>query len=72
MCNYHLLKIYLEVSCNRCENNSNVVDSRYVSDRGLWLLSARATQSIGLLSFTFLRQTGHDDVVVPMVSSYTA
>ncbi|XP_024364057.1 protein MICRORCHIDIA 7 isoform X2 [Physcomitrium patens] len=27
----------------------------------------RATQSIGLLSFTFLRQTGHDDIVVPMI-----
>ncbi|XP_024363014.1 protein MICRORCHIDIA 7 isoform X2 [Physcomitrium patens] len=27
----------------------------------------RATQSIGMLSFTFLRQTGHDDIVVPMI-----
>ena len=27
----------------------------------------RATQSIGMLSFTFLRSTGHDDIVVPMV-----
>ncbi|CAM6036029.1 unnamed protein product [Sphagnum compactum] len=27
----------------------------------------RATQSIGMLSFSFLRQTGHDDIVVPMV-----
>jgi hypothetical protein len=29
----------------------------------------RATQSIGVLSFTFLRSTGHDDIVVPMVSA---
>lgn len=29
--------------------------------------SGRATQSIGLLSYTFLRRTGHDDVVVPMI-----
>ncbi|KAM7516179.1 hypothetical protein LguiA_005762 [Lonicera macranthoides] len=27
----------------------------------------RATQSIGLLSYTFLRRTGQDDVIVPMV-----
>ncbi|GAQ80947.1 ATPase-like domain containing protein [Klebsormidium nitens] len=26
-----------------------------------------ATQSIGLLSFTFLKKTGHEDIVVPMV-----
>ncbi|XP_059642818.1 protein MICRORCHIDIA 2-like [Cornus florida] len=29
--------------------------------------SSRATQSIGLLSYTFLRRTGQDDVIVPMV-----
>ncbi|GAB2231880.1 hypothetical protein Droror1_Dr00010898 [Drosera rotundifolia] len=29
--------------------------------------SGQATQSIGLLSYTFLRQTGQDDVIVPMV-----
>lgn len=28
---------------------------------------SRATQSIGLLSYTFLRRTGQDDVIVPMV-----
>lgn len=27
-----------------------------------------ATQSVGLLSYTFLRTTGQDDVIVPMVS----
>lgn len=27
----------------------------------------RATQSVGLLSYTFLRRTGQDDVVVPMI-----
>ncbi|XP_073386683.1 protein MICRORCHIDIA 7 isoform X2 [Physcomitrium patens] len=27
----------------------------------------RATQSIGMLSFTFLRQSGHDDIIVPMI-----
>lgn len=27
----------------------------------------RATQSIGLLSYTFLRSTGKEDIVVPMV-----
>ncbi|XAR73817.1 hypothetical protein NMG60_11007911 [Bertholletia excelsa] len=27
----------------------------------------RATQSVGLLSYTFLRRTGQDDVIVPMV-----
>lgn len=29
--------------------------------------TSRATQSIGLLSYTFLRRTGQDDVIVPMV-----
>jgi hypothetical protein len=28
---------------------------------------SKATQSIGLLSYTFLRKTGQDDVIVPMV-----
>jgi hypothetical protein len=32
----------------------------------------RATQSIGMLSFSFLRQTGHDDIVVPMVCMSSA
>ncbi|KAI4381743.1 hypothetical protein MLD38_007789 [Melastoma candidum] len=27
----------------------------------------RATQSVGLLSYTFLRRTGQDDVIVPMI-----
>lgn len=31
--------------------------------------SGRATQSVGLLSYTFLRRTGQDDVIVPMVKS---
>ncbi|XP_024397370.1 protein MICRORCHIDIA 7 isoform X2 [Physcomitrium patens] len=39
-----------------------IVFSRSPADVG-----RRATQSIGLLSFTFLRSTGHDDIVVPMV-----
>lgn len=29
--------------------------------------SGKATQSIGLLSYTFLRKTGQDDVIIPMV-----
>ena len=29
----------------------------------------KATQSVGLLSYTFLRRTGQDDVIVPMVKS---
>ncbi|XP_061360859.1 protein MICRORCHIDIA 1-like [Gastrolobium bilobum] len=29
--------------------------------------SSRATQSVGLLSYTFLRKTGQDDVIVPMI-----
>ncbi|CAN1190565.1 Protein MICRORCHIDIA 2 [Linum perenne] len=29
--------------------------------------AGKATQSVGLLSYTFLRKTGQDDVVVPMV-----
>ncbi|KAG9132279.1 hypothetical protein Leryth_012958, partial [Lithospermum erythrorhizon] len=29
--------------------------------------SGKATQSIGLLSYTFLRRTGQDDVIVPMI-----
>ncbi|CAI9110863.1 OLC1v1010954C1 [Oldenlandia corymbosa var. corymbosa] len=29
--------------------------------------SGHATQSVGLLSYTFLRRTGQDDVVVPMI-----
>ncbi|KAF8037098.1 hypothetical protein BT93_B0113 [Corymbia citriodora subsp. variegata] len=37
-----------------------IVFSRHVEDRVL-------TQSIGLLSYTFLMQTGHDRIVVPMV-----
>ncbi|XP_024385499.1 protein MICRORCHIDIA 7 isoform X1 [Physcomitrium patens] len=39
-----------------------IVFSRSPADAG-----RRATQSIGVLSFTFLRSTGHDDIVVPMV-----
>ncbi|KAL5975096.1 hypothetical protein ACLOJK_031772 [Asimina triloba] len=31
------------------------------------LSGSRATQSIGLLSYTFLRRTGQDDIIVPMV-----
>lgn len=31
------------------------------------LYCRRATQSVGLLSYTFLRKTGQDDVIVPMV-----
>ncbi|KAJ4712371.1 protein MICRORCHIDIA 6 [Melia azedarach] len=37
-----------------------IVFSRHLDDRTL-------TQSIGLLSYTFLTQTGHDRIVVPMV-----
>ncbi|KAF5190524.1 Microrchidia-like protein [Thalictrum thalictroides] len=37
-----------------------IVFSRHTSKRTL-------TQSVGLLSYTFLRQTGHDRIVVPMV-----
>lgn len=37
-----------------------IVFSRCVRDR-------RTTQSVGLLSYTFLRATGHEDIVVPMV-----
>ncbi|GAU31200.1 hypothetical protein TSUD_210570 [Trifolium subterraneum] len=29
--------------------------------------SGRATQSVGLLSYTFLRRTGQDDVIIPMI-----
>lgn len=29
--------------------------------------ASRATQSVGLLSYTFLRTTGQDDVIVPMI-----
>nr|XP_043614992.1 protein MICRORCHIDIA 2-like isoform X2 [Erigeron canadensis] len=29
--------------------------------------NGRATQSVGLLSYTFLRRTGQDDVIVPMI-----
>jgi len=29
------------------------------------------TQSIGLLSYTFLRSTGKEDIVVPIVKSMT-
>ncbi|QCD81795.1 Histidine kinase-like ATPase [Vigna unguiculata] len=32
----------------------------------------RATQSVGLLSYTFLRRTGQDDVVVPMIDFDTS
>lgn len=37
-----------------------IVFSRCVRER-------RSTQSVGLLSYTFLRATGHEDIVVPMV-----
>ncbi|XP_007036271.2 PREDICTED: protein MICRORCHIDIA 6 isoform X1 [Theobroma cacao] len=37
-----------------------IVFSRYLDNRSL-------TQSIGLLSYTFLTRTGHDRIVVPMV-----
>lgn len=33
----------------------------------LHLSFSKATQSVGLLSYTFLRRTGQDDVIVPMV-----
>ena len=32
-----------------------------------WSFSS-TTQSVGLLSYTFLRATGHEDIVVPMVT----
>lgn len=38
-----------------------IVFSRYLSER------STLTQSVGLLSYTFLRQKGYDDIVVPMV-----
>jgi hypothetical protein len=38
-----------------------------VFSRSLASNAHRATQSIGMLSFSFLQQTGHDDIVVPMV-----
>ncbi|XP_077225908.1 protein MICRORCHIDIA 2-like [Tasmannia lanceolata] len=31
------------------------------------ICGSRATQSIGLLSYTFLRRTGQDDIIVPLV-----
>lgn len=34
-------------------------------------LSYRPTQSIGMLSYTFLRNTAKEDIVVPMVSHLT-
>ncbi|XP_017436584.1 protein MICRORCHIDIA 1 isoform X2 [Vigna angularis] len=34
--------------------------------------SGRASQSVGLLSYTFLRRTGQDDVVVPMIDFDTS
>ncbi|KAE9450353.1 hypothetical protein C3L33_17757, partial [Rhododendron williamsianum] len=34
-----------------------------------FVVLSRVTQSVGLLSYTFLRRTGQDDVIVPMVSS---
>ncbi|KAK7251134.1 hypothetical protein RIF29_34068 [Crotalaria pallida] len=34
--------------------------------------SGRATQSVGLLSYTFLRRTGQDDVIVPMIDFDTS
>lgn len=30
-------------------------------------LTSVSTQSVGLLSYTFLRETGHEDIIVPMV-----
>ncbi|WVZ25237.1 hypothetical protein V8G54_003781 [Vigna mungo] len=35
-------------------------------------LESRASQSVGLLSYTFLRRTGQDDVVVPMIDFDTS
>ena len=35
------------------------------------LSCSRATRSVGLLSYTFLRRTGQDDVIVPMVDLWT-
>ena len=32
-------------------------------------LARRPTQSIGMLSYTFLRSTGKEDIIVPMVTS---
>jgi hypothetical protein len=43
-----------------------------VFSRSLANNAHRATQSIGMLSFSFLRQTGHDDIVVPMVCMSSA
>ncbi|KAG2240744.1 hypothetical protein Bca52824_090489 [Brassica carinata] len=35
--------------------------------RWKWFQDNKSTQSIGLLSYTFLRRTGQDDVIVPMI-----
>lgn len=35
----------------------------------LFWLARRPTQSIGMLSYTFLRSTGKEDIIVPMVTS---
>ena len=38
----------------------------------IWLdVGCSSTQSIGLLSYTFLRSTGKEDIVVPMVISFS-
>ena len=48
--------------CHKLQS-SNVITSALVLDG-----NRNMTQSIGLLSYTFLRKTGREDIVVPMVS----
>lgn len=58
-------------------NNPIILASRLSvaigADAKLILFPSSPTQSIGLLSYTFLRSTGMEDIVVPMVmlSSYS-
>ncbi|KAL5122621.1 Protein MICRORCHIDIA 1 [Glycine soja] len=46
---------------------SRAMHSGYIFYIGQACVTSRATQSVGLLSYTFLRRTGQDDVVVPMI-----
>lgn len=58
----------IHVLAHRYSNCSFHVLMPFVLVTNNYLIISRPTQSIGLLSYTFLRMTGMEDIVVPMVN----
>ena len=70
-----LTKLWLPLSSGLLYNLLSTLFFCFICDSILlWLIESSwcafsPTQSIGLLSYTFLRSTGKEDIVVPMVNS---